>query len=105
MEYSAVNTCLALKNFPNKCMIFMRVKHVYVLYRAQDEDTVALNECLQLTYHQACRHHLILLYSREILILDLEINQTVGIIPMERTGSPFTQVRFSYDMVDNCENG
>ncbi|XP_064605109.1 WD repeat-containing protein 11-like [Liolophura sinensis] len=56
------------------------------------EESVNLNECIQLVYHQACRHHLILLYPRELLILDLEINQTVGTIPMERTGSPFTQI-------------
>ncbi|XP_070541595.1 WD repeat-containing protein 11-like isoform X2 [Ptychodera flava] len=55
-------------------------------------ESVSLNECLQLTYHQACRHHLLLVYSREILIVDLEINQTVGVIPMERNGSPFLQV-------------
>lgn len=53
---------------------------------------MALNECLQLLYHQSCRHHLILLYPREILVLDLEINQTVGIIQMERSGSPYVQV-------------
>ncbi|XP_074640587.1 WD repeat-containing protein 11-like isoform X2 [Tubulanus polymorphus] len=57
-----------------------------------EEENVALNECLQLTYLLSCRHHLLLVYSREMLILDLEINQTVGIIPMERTGSPFIQV-------------
>ena len=57
----------------------------------RDED-VTTCECLQLAYHRACRHHLILLYSREILILDLDINQTVSVIPMERTGSPFLQV-------------
>ena len=48
--------------------------------------------CLQLEFHKARRHHLILLYSREILVLDLEINQTVGIISTERTGSPFIKV-------------
>lgn len=62
------------------------------VFRSQEEDSVALNECLQLIFHQACRHHLVLLYPREILVLDLDINQTVGIIPMERTGSPFVQV-------------
>lgn len=46
-----------------------------------------------MTYLQSCRHHLVLVYTREILILDLEINQTVGIIPAERTGSPFTEVK------------
>lgn len=59
----------------------------------EDSDQVVLNDCIQLVYHQSCRHHLILVYIREILILDLEINQTVGIIPLERAGSPFVQVR------------
>ncbi|XP_078310578.1 WD repeat-containing protein 11-like [Crassostrea virginica] len=58
----------------------------------EDSDQVVLNDCIQLVYHQSCRHHLILVYTREILILDLEINQTVGIIPLERAGSPFVQV-------------
>lgn len=57
---------------------------------------MVLNDCIQLVYHQSCRHHLILVYTREILILDLEINQTVGIIPLERAGSPFVQVREMY---------
>ncbi|KAL3863810.1 hypothetical protein ACJMK2_005541 [Sinanodonta woodiana] len=61
-------------------------------FSSQEEETVTLNECIQLLYHQSCRHHLILLYAREVLILDLEINQTVGIISMERTGSPFVQI-------------
>ncbi|KAJ8316897.1 hypothetical protein KUTeg_004801 [Tegillarca granosa] len=60
--------------------------------KSADEDSVSVNECLQLSYHRACRHHLILVYPREILLLDLEINQTVGIISMERSGSPFVQV-------------
>lgn len=59
---------------------------------SNDVESVALNECLQLMYHQSCRHHLILLYPREILILDLEINQTVGIIQLEKSGSPYIQV-------------
>lgn len=58
----------------------------------EDADQVVLNDCIQLLYHQSCRHHLVLVYTREILILDLEINQTVGIIPIERAGSPFVQV-------------
>ncbi|XP_077991912.1 WD repeat-containing protein 11-like isoform X2 [Glandiceps talaboti] len=55
-------------------------------------ESVSLNECLQMTYLQSSRHHLLLLYSREVLIVDLEINQTVGVIPMERSGSPFLQI-------------
>ncbi|XP_054721445.1 WD repeat-containing protein 11-like [Uloborus diversus] len=55
------------------------------------EDGITLNECLFLTYHKSYRHHLLLLYPKEVLILDLEINQTVGIVPMEHTSSPMMQ--------------
>ncbi|CAG5129448.1 unnamed protein product [Candidula unifasciata] len=57
-----------------------------------DEEIVSLNECLQLCFHHSCRHHLMLLYPREMLILDLEINQTVGIIALDRSSSSFTMV-------------
>ncbi|XP_033632855.1 WD repeat-containing protein 11-like isoform X3 [Asterias rubens] len=58
----------------------------------EDTDTVTLNECLQMSYLQSRKQHLLLVYPREILILDLDIYQTVGMIPMERSGSPFQQV-------------
>ncbi|KAF4521502.1 hypothetical protein B566_EDAN001802 [Ephemera danica] len=53
-------------------------------------NTVA--ECLQLQHHRSLRHHLLLLYPRELLILDLHINQTVGVLPLERSASTFMQV-------------
>lgn len=55
------------------------------------DEGVTLNECLQLIYHRSYRHHLLLLYPREILILDLEINQTVGIVAVDWS-SPMTQL-------------
>ncbi|KAK3729030.1 hypothetical protein RRG08_005403 [Elysia crispata] len=57
-----------------------------------EEENVTLNECLQVCFHHSCRHHLILLYPREMLILDLEINQTVGLIALDRSSSSFTKV-------------
>ncbi|GFR86903.1 WD repeat-containing protein 11 [Elysia marginata] len=57
-----------------------------------EEESVTLNECLQVVFHRSCRHHLILLYPREMLILDLEINQTVGLIALDRSSSSFTKV-------------
>ncbi|XP_059982710.1 WD repeat-containing protein 11 isoform X3 [Lagenorhynchus albirostris] len=53
---------------------------------------MTLNDCLQLAYLPSKRNHMSLLYPREILILDLEVNQTVGVIAIERTGVPFLQV-------------
>uniref|UniRef100_A0A7N4NL35 WD repeat-containing protein 11 n=1 Tax=Sarcophilus harrisii TaxID=9305 RepID=A0A7N4NL35_SARHA len=55
-------------------------------------ESVTLNDCLQLSYLPSKRNHMLLLYPREILILDLEVNQTVGVIAIERTGVPFLQV-------------
>lgn len=37
---------------------------------------------------------MLLLYPREILILDLELSQTVGVVAIERSGVPFTQVQW-----------
>ncbi|KAL7990561.1 hypothetical protein Chor_013991 [Crotalus horridus] len=55
-------------------------------------ESVTLNDCLQLSYLPSKRNYMLLLYSREILVLDLEVNQTVGVIAIERTGVPFLQV-------------
>lgn len=57
-----------------------------------EEGGGGMSECLQLAYHKTVRDQLLLLYPREILILDLAINQTVGIIALDRTTSPFLQV-------------
>ncbi|MGH0156099.1 UNVERIFIED_CONTAM: hypothetical protein FKN15_030661, partial [Acipenser sinensis] len=55
-------------------------------------ESVTLNDCLQLSYLPSKRNHMLLLYPREILILDLEVSQTVGVVAIERTGIPFIQV-------------
>ncbi|KAJ8014088.1 hypothetical protein DPEC_G00036620 [Dallia pectoralis] len=56
-------------------------------------ESVTLNaDCLQLSYLPSKRNHMLLLYPREILILDLELSQTVGVVAIERSGVPFVQV-------------
>ncbi|XP_066549103.1 WD repeat-containing protein 11 [Amia ocellicauda] len=55
-------------------------------------ESVTLNDCLQLAYLPCKRNHMLLLYPREILVLDLEVSQTVGVVAIERTGVPFIQV-------------
>lgn len=42
---------------------------------------------------------MLLLYPREILILDLELSQTVGVVAIERSGVPFTQVQWQRSSV------
>ncbi|KAG7176660.1 WD repeat-containing protein 11-like [Homarus americanus] len=60
--------------------------------KPKSEDVSQLAECLQLMYHRTVRDQLLLLYTREILVLDLTINQTVGIVVIDRAMSPFSQV-------------
>ncbi|XP_029466396.1 WD repeat-containing protein 11 isoform X4 [Rhinatrema bivittatum] len=68
-----------------------RVK-VLISNEKPSTESVTLNDCLQLSYLLSKKNHMLLLYPREILILDLEVNQTVGVVAIERTGVPFIQV-------------
>ena len=64
--------------------------------------------CLQLEFHQSRKNHIILLYAREVLILDLDVNQIIEAISADKTGSPFQQVistRFVDAMICLHENG
>lgn len=56
---------------------------------------MTISECLQLTYHKSLRNHIILLYQRDILLIDLHINMTVGVVSIDKTASPLLQVNFS----------
>lgn len=80
-----------------KLLILFRSVHWHNLIKVHvcfhSAESVTLNDCLQLSYLPSKRNYMLLLYPREILILDLEVNQTVGVIAIERTGVPFIQVR------------
>ncbi|KAF6112264.1 WD repeat domain 11 [Phyllostomus discolor] len=65
---------------------------VLITQEKPSAEFITLNDCLQLAHLPSKRNHMLLLYPREILILDLEVNQTVGVIAIERTGVPFLQV-------------
>ena len=54
---------------------------------------MTISECLQLTYHRSLRNHIILLYQRDILLIDLHINMTVGVISIDKSASPLLQVK------------
>lgn len=81
--------CLRFAFLKRICKI---VKAILVLSPRRAE-AVTLNDCLQLSYLPSKRSHMLLLYPREILILDLELSQTVGVVAIERSGVPFIQVR------------
>ncbi|XP_015757943.1 PREDICTED: WD repeat-containing protein 11-like, partial [Acropora digitifera] len=56
------------------------------------EESVALSDCLQLAYLPSARHHLLALFPREVMILDMEINQAVCSFSLERNSPSFVQV-------------
>ncbi|XP_065883318.1 WD repeat-containing protein 11-like isoform X2 [Dysidea avara] len=56
------------------------------------EENVPLVDCLQVSFVNSHRNHLLVLYPKEILILDLSIMQAVGSVFLERNTSPFLQV-------------
>ena len=58
----------------------------------RDEDILLLTECLQMDFSPVQRGHLFLMFRREILILDLAINCTVGTIMAEKSTSSFAQL-------------
>lgn len=57
-----------------------------------DASGLAVSECIQFTYHHALRNHILLMYQHDILIIDLNISMTVGVISIDRSFSPFCQV-------------
>ncbi|KAK8771560.1 hypothetical protein V5799_025192 [Amblyomma americanum] len=61
--------------------------------RTSIEEALPLNECLQLCYHQAVRHQLFLLYPKKIFVMDTQVQQVLGTIPLERNGSAFLRCR------------
>ena len=63
-----------------------------ILTFCRSDEPTSFSDCLQMCYSPACRHHLFLVYPREILLLDLQVHQTVGVIYLERNCSPFQQI-------------
>lgn len=59
---------------------------------SHEQAMAAILECQQVMFHRSARNHLILVYSREVLILDLDIGQTVGMIVLDRSCSPISEV-------------
>lgn len=58
------------------------------------DSSLTVNECIQFVYHRSLRNHILLMYQHDILIIDLHISMTVGVISIEKSYSPFCQVIF-----------
>ncbi len=57
------------------------------------EENLPLTDCLQIVFSRSNRHHLFVVYPREIVIMDVEIRQAVGSVVSERNTSAFVQVQ------------
>lgn len=61
--------------------------------RPEEQGMTSLNECLQLSFHRCLRHIICLVYSREILLVDLRIHHTVAVlVSTDRNYSPLQQL-------------
>ena len=61
--------------------------------RPEEQGMTSLNECLQLNFHRCLRHIICLVYSREILLVDLRIQHTVAVlVSTDRSYSPLQQL-------------
>ena len=52
----------------------------------------AMSECQQVLFHRNARNHLVLVYPREVLVLDLDIGQTVGMVALDRSCPPIVKL-------------
>ncbi len=55
---------------------------------SHEQAIAAIQDCQQVMFHRNVRNHLLLVYAREVLVLDLDIGQTVGIVVLDRSCSP-----------------
>ena len=53
---------------------------------------LAMSSCAQVLYHRSARNHVLLAYPREILVIDLDIGQTVGVIAVDRSAPQILNV-------------
>ncbi|KAF0305652.1 WD repeat-containing protein 11 [Amphibalanus amphitrite] len=57
-----------------------------------EEAALGQQECVHLSYHRARRHLLLLVFGRQVLLVDTQLGRAVGAVPADKSGSPFTQV-------------
>ena len=68
------------------------VMSLFTFFLIRGEESMPLSDCLQVAFSLSCRHHLFVVYAREIVIMDIDTKQEVGSIILERNSSPFLQV-------------
>ena len=56
------------------------------------EDSLAQVDCRQVIFSPAQKHNLLIVYPREIVVMDTEIRQAIGSVSLERNMSPLLRV-------------
>jgi len=54
----------------------------------EQEEQDKINDCLTAVFHPGVKNQVVLAYSKEVLIVDTELGQTVGQINVDRSNSP-----------------
>ena len=81
-----------MKTSKTKLKKFMKDFVMSPVSSNNEEAVAAMQDCLQIIFHQNARNHIILVYPREVLLLDLDIGQTVGMIILDRSCSPILEL-------------
>ena len=56
------------------------------------EESVTQVDCRQITFSPAHKHHLLIVYPREVVVMDMEIRQAIGSLSLERNTSPLLRL-------------
>ncbi|CAH0382935.1 unnamed protein product [Bemisia tabaci] len=71
----------------------MVMKTVNVSHTKPKSDAgLTVEDCIEIHFHHSLKHLLIVLYPRDILIIDLKMETAVGIVSIEQSASPFIQL-------------
>ena len=69
----------------------MTHSHTHTLTHS-GEESVTQVDCRQITFSPAHKHHLLIIYPREVVVMDMEIRQAIGSLSLERNTSPLLRL-------------
>ncbi|KAF6030424.1 WDR11 [Bugula neritina] len=68
-----------------------RVTSIKAQISVEDDNQLQLSNLISVKYHCTRRNTLVLVYTQDILILDLDIKQTISVVSLERSTCPFVE--------------
>ena len=52
-------------------------------------------DCIQTLFHRCARNHLLMVFPRQVIVVDLDIQQAVGVIPVDKSTPNIIQGTFT----------